>query len=97
MTDVTGAPTLRRSEKALMRVLRSRSLDKPLSTKELAELTGYGVEAVRKARYRLRAFGLITFTPGGGLDATRYALVPEPADGAPTAATPGRPALYLVR
>ncbi|MFF2571203.1 hypothetical protein [Streptomyces sp. NPDC058084] len=77
----SSAPELRRSERAVLKVLEG--LDgKSMSVPDLARAAGYSEPAVIKARRRLRALGLISYTPGVGHSATRYTL-PSPTSPAP--------------
>ncbi|MFJ4342987.1 MarR family transcriptional regulator [Streptomyces sp. NPDC088915] len=72
---------LRRSERAVLKVLQG--LDgRSVSVAELAKATGYSGQTVTTARRRLRALGLISFTPGTGHESTRYAIS-SPVSAAP--------------
>ncbi|MFI2906871.1 MarR family transcriptional regulator [Streptomyces sp. PDY-4] len=74
-------PELRRSERAVLKVLEKHD-GKSMSVADLARATGYSGPTVTTARRRLRALGLLSFTPGTGHTATRY-TIPSPS---PTAA-----------
>lgn len=81
-TDVP--PELRRSERAVLKVLEKHD-GRSLSVAELARATGFSEPTVKTARRRLRALGLISFTPGTGHTATRY-TIPSSAAAAPAVA-----------
>ncbi|MCL3998977.1 helix-turn-helix transcriptional regulator [Streptomyces lavenduligriseus] len=77
-------PDLRRSERAVLKVLEKHG-GQSMSVADLARAAGYSEPAVTTARRRLRALGLISFTPGTGHTAVRYAISsPSPAGAAAT-------------
>jgi predicted transcriptional regulator len=67
---------LTRSERAMLDALRTLPAQ-PISDMELAQVTGYSVAAITKARRRLTGLGLIVCTPGTGRTPTQYTLPPD--------------------
>jgi DNA-binding MarR family transcriptional regulator len=71
---------LRRSEWALLQALGRRQRWSATDN-EVAEMTGYSLPTVRKARRALRAKGLINYTSGTGHTSTLYTVLGRKSTG----------------